>query len=295
MKVSINDPGKLNQFTTIFQYLKVITDDVNLDFSDNFEQWMYRTHESSQNTVSKCLSIIKQVIADAAINGYHNNLIFQRIGVKRVKTSKVFLEVSELEQLSSINLSDNDRLSRVKDLFLIACYTGLRYSDFKRLKKDHIINVKGLDMIDLYQYKGRETKEDTQVIIPVLPQLQSILQKYDYDLPKAYSATEMNRTIKKVLKKANINRVVKYKESKAGKSIISNIEVWEKTTNHTARFTFINMMINDYGISPMALSKITGQSLKVLLGYERGDKRKNAAKVYAQVIEQIEKSKLRAV
>ena len=150
-------------------------------------------------------------------------------------------------------------------------------------------------MIDLYQYKGRETKEVTQVIIPVLPQLQSILQKYDYDLQKAYSATEMNRTIKKVLKKANINRVVKYKESKAGKSIISNIEVWEKTTNHTARFTFINMMINDYGISPMALSKITGQSLKVLLGYERGDKRKNAAKVYAQVIEQIEKSKLRAV
>jgi proliferating cell nuclear antigen PCNA len=35
MKVSINDPEKLNQFTTIFQYLKVITDDVNLDFTVN--------------------------------------------------------------------------------------------------------------------------------------------------------------------------------------------------------------------------------------------------------------------
>jgi len=35
MKVTIDDPVKLIQFTTIFQYLKLITDDVNLDFTEN--------------------------------------------------------------------------------------------------------------------------------------------------------------------------------------------------------------------------------------------------------------------
>ena len=35
MKVSINDPEKLNQFITIFQYLKIITNDINLNFTEN--------------------------------------------------------------------------------------------------------------------------------------------------------------------------------------------------------------------------------------------------------------------
>ena len=270
-------------------------DDITMDFASDFAQWMYSNHSSSQNTVSKALSIIKQFMSDADVNGYHDNRIYVNIGVKRIKTSKVYLELSELEQIAEFDLSDNNRLERVKDLFLIACYTGLRYSDFTRLKADHIIEVEGLKMIDLYQYKGRETKSDNQVIIPVLPQLAKILEKYDYNLPTPYSATEMNRTIKKVLQAAGVNRLLQYKESKAGKTVTESIEVWQKTTNHTARFSFINMMINDYGISPMDLSKITGQSLKVLLAYERGDKRKNAVKVYSQVIEQIAKGKLRAV
>jgi len=35
MKVSINDPEKLSKFATIFQYLKVITENINLDFTEN--------------------------------------------------------------------------------------------------------------------------------------------------------------------------------------------------------------------------------------------------------------------
>jgi len=35
MKVTINDAEKLKQFSTIFQYLKIITDDINLDFTKN--------------------------------------------------------------------------------------------------------------------------------------------------------------------------------------------------------------------------------------------------------------------
>jgi proliferating cell nuclear antigen PCNA len=35
MNITINDSEKLTQFSTIFQYLKLITDDINLDFTEN--------------------------------------------------------------------------------------------------------------------------------------------------------------------------------------------------------------------------------------------------------------------
>ena len=35
MKVSINDPEKLSKFSTIFQYLKLISEEINLNFNEN--------------------------------------------------------------------------------------------------------------------------------------------------------------------------------------------------------------------------------------------------------------------
>ena len=35
MEITINDTEKLTKFATIFQYLKLISDDINLDFTEN--------------------------------------------------------------------------------------------------------------------------------------------------------------------------------------------------------------------------------------------------------------------
>ena len=42
-------------------------------------------------------------------------------------------------------------------------------------------------------------------------------------------------------------------------------------------------MINDYKVTPMELTKIVGTSLKVLLGYEQGNKPQNAKSVLAKI------------
>ena len=171
----------------------------------------------------------------------------------------------------------------------------MRYSDFSVLQKENIKELEGIKMIDIEQYKGRDKRNDSQILIPVLPDLDQILKKYDYDIPKAYSSQKMNKFIKDILKAAKIIRVVKHYSSFSGKQIESNVPVWSKTTNHTARYTFIDMMLNEYDINATHLSKITGQTLDVLLGYERGAKDRNAKKVYNQVIEKIQSSKLKVV
>ncbi|MCB0843212.1 MAG: site-specific integrase [Bacteroidetes bacterium] len=286
---------------------KVITfDQINLEFAEEFEQWLYKhTDVSSQTTLSKVIQILKEFVRDAYENGYHQSTSFQsrKFAVPRVKTSKQYLELDELEKLAKHNFESDMQLEQVRDLWVIAAYTGLRYSDFSRLKKKHIIHEDGIDMIQMETYKGRRTKADPEVIIPILPDLKRLLEKYNFEAPNPFPtnknqdshATMMNRYIKQVCERAGLNRMVVNKSSVKGELVSENVPLHQCVTNHTARYTFINIMLNDFEISPLELSKITGQSLRVLMEYERGDKQKNASKVHGKVIEAMKNRKLRIV
>ena len=285
---------------------RITFDQITPEFSEEFQQWLLKyTTINSTNTVRKHIQILSAIVRDAQENLYHNNIAYQsrKFGVKEVKTSKVFLELDDLAKLAMYDFSDNPQLEKVRDLWLIAAYTGLRYSDFSRLKKDHFIRENGVYMIDLDTYKGRNIKEDPEVVIPVLPDLESLLEKYNFTPPDPFPtsknqgshATMMNRSIKQVCELAGLNRTVVNKKSIKGELVAENVPLYQKVTSHTARYTFINIMLNDYDITPFELRKITGQSLKVLLEYERGDKQKNASKVHGKVIEAMKNRKLRIV
>ncbi len=274
---------------------KTITfDQIKPEFSQHFESWLYNHADvDSPNTASKHIQILRQFVRDAHLNQYHTNSAYQssKFGVKRVKTSKHFLEEEELERLALSDFSDRSRMERVRDLWLVAAYSGLRYSDFSRLQPKHFIEEDGIRMIHLETYKGRNTKDDTEVVIPVLPALEVILKKYDYLLPKAFSQQEMNRMIKKVCQQAGLNREVANVTSKKGKLVEVRLPIHQVLTNHSARYTFINIMLNEYGIPAQDLRKVTGQSLSVLMDYERGGKKKNAKKVYNKTMEAIRSRK----
>lgn len=62
----------------------------------------------------------------------HKNLDFKKRSFTKPKeeTSAVYLTIEELDKLFYLDLSNDDRLSNVRDWFLIASYTGLRFSDF---------------------------------------------------------------------------------------------------------------------------------------------------------------------
>ena len=50
------------------------------------------------------------------------------------ETEKVFLTKEELFNLYNLDLSDNNRLEKVRDIFCFGCFTGLRFSDISALK-----------------------------------------------------------------------------------------------------------------------------------------------------------------
>ena len=56
----------------------------------------------------------------------------------REQPDTIYLTNKELQELSQLDLKANERLEIVRDLFLIGCYTGMRYSDYTNITKDQI-------------------------------------------------------------------------------------------------------------------------------------------------------------
>ena len=102
---------------------------------------------------------------------YIDNPSFKEAAVNREVTYQIALNKEEIGVVAQLDLAPNKRLERVRDVFLVGCYTGMRFSDFKRVKSSNI--SEGLITI-------REVKDKTKTLqIPITDKVRAILEKYD--------------------------------------------------------------------------------------------------------------------
>ena len=80
-------------------------------------------------------------------------------------------------------------------MFLIGCYTGLRWSDYGNLKE---VNIK-----DGFIEKQVD-KTDEYIKIPILPQVKEIMDRYPEGLPRI-SNQKINKYLKVLCKSAGLN------------------------------------------------------------------------------------------
>ena len=288
------------KYNSVLNHLKAYNSnlkysDITLDFFDKYPNWLFNnTNVKSQNSVSRDIEVIKTVMEktsklkyidiDGTVKKYHNNLDFKEFSAKRVLTTKHDLTYEELIYLLNFDLSQNKRLERVRDIFLIAAFTGLRYSDFSRLTKNNIKQIGDKKIIEIHTFKGNRLKADNKVIIPVFPELDEILTKFNYEFPKVPSSQKMNDYLKELCKLVGLDRLVLDKSSVKGKIIEKYIPLYSAISNHTARYTFISIMLNHFELSPYQIMQMTGQTLKTLMGYAKEDKTMNALTVLDKII-----------
>jgi integrase len=150
-----------------------------------------------------------------------------------------------------LDLSDNKPFEVARDIFLIGCYTAQRFSDYSRINSTNIKVVNGGKVIDLIQ-----KKTGSQVRIPIRPELETILKKYDYNPPKTYEQ-KVNERIKLVCAKANINELIEIEEIRGGLKVKQQIAKHLLIKTHTARRTGATLMFLA-GIPSISIMKITG-------------------------------------
>ena len=269
----------LNEFATS-KRKKLDFNDIDLDFFADFQSYLYNPPLSYAQSTAQCtVKTLKTFLNEATERGINKNLAYQskRFNIKRTGAQSIYLTTEELSTLYHLDLTQNKRLEKVRDLFLIGAYTGLRFSDFSNLKPENIRTIEGSEFI---QMNTKKTGEN--VVIPINPIVRAILDKYGGKPPKANSNQKMNQYLKELAKLAGFNEPIVHTTTKGGERIFKKNDngdipqKWELVTTHTARRSFAT---NAYkaGIPAISIMKITGhRTEKAFMRYIKISKEENA-------------------
>ena len=248
-------------------------ENITLDFHLDFVEYLKNEKSFKPNTIWRIVKVVKMFMNEAAERKLHKNFDYKskRFAVSPEQTDVIYLNNADLEKLYSFDLSKNKKLERVRDLFLIGCYTGLRFSDFSKLTPDNIIEFEGVKMLNV-----RTQKTNQPVSIPLHSVVVEIINRYDGNIPKALSNQKFNDYLKDVAREAGITESVTIEQTKGNLTTPKTFKKCDLVTTHTGRRTFAT---NAYlaGIDPISIRAITGHKTeKAFLAYIRLSGKENA-------------------
>ena len=237
--------GSIKVYVTTYNQLKAYADGVlrrDLNFADfnhaffsDFSNHLFGK-DYGNNYVHKLTSTLKTVLREADRREVTPDLKVRDgwLVATREEPPAIYLTEDELTRLFQLDLSGNPRLSRIRDLFLVGCYTGLRFSDFTELKPGNYKKTPdGKEYIEMMTQKT-----GTKVTIPVKSEVREIVSRYNYQLPKAISNQKFNDYLKEVGKLAGLDEPTMLTRFRNGKRVDQTFPKYELMTSHTARRSF---------------------------------------------------------
>lgn len=165
---------------------EIIQSDIN-----EISEYMIKDRNHSLNTHAKFMGDLKQIFKYAE----QNKLITQSqyLGLKfdtiTEETDSIYLNQKEILEMYQLTNLPSKNHEIVRDIFVAACYMGLRYSDYSTLDLSTIRNNR-IEVI--------AKKTSSKTIIPLHPIVNIIFEKYNYQLPPIPKNNEFNRLIKQV-------------------------------------------------------------------------------------------------
>ncbi len=221
--------------------------DIDKEFYTEFVAYLTNKKKYAKNTIGKKIKVLK-IFLNAAAPKHIDVGQFKDFTTLTEESQNIYLSIDELKQIAEIDYSENARLDKVRDLFLIGCWTGLRYSDWHKVNASNIHD----GMLRVIQ-----TKTEKPVVIPILPELQRILNKYDGTPPAPISNQKFNKYLGSVAKDAEFKQVFTKQYTKAGKTETEFIPKAQAISTHTARRSFATNMYK-MGIPTLSIMSVTG-------------------------------------
>lgn len=264
------NPNTIRTYVTTLKHLqdfqkrfpvKLSFENIDLKFYNAFTEYLIKEKKLSSNSIGKDIQVLKLILNEALDQHLTSNTTFKtrRFVVLRETSDSIYLDKDELEELKNHDLSDKPSLERVRDLFLVGCYTGLRYSDYSILTSENIKN--GYIQIN-------QSKTGSPVTIPVHKAIVGLLEKYNGSFPKPLTNQKTNQYLKEVGKEIKcLAKAVVKSITKEGLNKQTSFVKWELLTTHTARRSFAT---NEFlaGTPTLTIMAITGHKTeKAFLKY----------------------------
>lgn len=215
------------------QRVNLLAEDFSIKISKELYTYMrkFSCNNYAIRVCEMCNFVLKWGVNEEIIKV---NQVFMFSLKKEPGSAPKYLTPDQVNKIESFVTNDL-YLSRVKDLFLFQCYTGLSYNDLMRVSRNDVY-YNHTDKRYYILIKRGKTK--VQAIIPYTNKINEIWVKYGFQLP--------------VISLQNYNRILKQLQS------LTEIEETLKT--HLARKTFAMIKLNHEGYSIEVVSRMIGHA-----------------------------------
>ena len=253
-------PSSINSYKTTKGYLlkfqehskKILTlKDFSQSDIDKFSDFLIIDEEFAMNTHAKSmmdlLQIIKYAVKLKKIPAAKK--VELEFDTRREETDSIYLTEDEILQLLEIKDFAEPIHEHVRDVFVVGCFTAMRFSDYSTIDPTAIRNNR-LEFV--------QKKTGNKVTIPIHPVVNMILKKYDNALPKVPKNNEFNRIIKLVGEKLPSLHVPFTKQVTYGRERKELVDMkFNYLQTHTARRSFCS---NEFlkKTDPMIIMSISG-------------------------------------
>lgn len=225
------------------------------------------------DTIRRFVEQIRMILARLERRGEKVRLeALKELSIPKDESAAVYLSMQEIERINALYLHKDS--AQVRDIFIVGCLTGLRYSDYSRLSEDNFVNS-NIDILT--------KKTNTRVVIPVHPLIDDLIARnngYGF-LRYNKSQQNFNMRIKYICKKAGIDEKVHYECTEGFRRVKHTKRKYELISSHTARRSCAtNMYLS--GIPTARIMLITGHKTEsAFFAYIRIRKEENAEELRA--------------
>lgn len=243
---------KLNYQTLLnnierFRKGSLITD-IDYQFLVSYDKWL-RESGIAHNTRISRLRLLRALLNEAKRRDIIHINPFDRFRIQQMVSKKGFLTIEQVHKLEKLVLKGQE--DKIRDAFLIGCYTGLRFSDVITLRNEHIND-------------GWLTKKMAKTgFIVELPiselfggKMVQLLEKYGGNIERVTKSLGSNSAVNKTLR-----------------SILDRIKADPKITFHSSRHTFATLL-GQSGVQLTTIQKLLGhQKLQTTQIYSEVDRK----------------------
>lgn len=245
---------KLGIFFKYERYLgqTISLKDINLQWCEDFGLWLVKQNYA-KNSIAEIMGKLKAFLRRANKQGL---CAFNGSGVitSQEITTAVYSTMTDIKVLANMSFS-NEGEERIRDVYVCQCFIGLRRADAIKLLCDLKRYVIEVDNKRFLKIKTSKTGEE--VVIPLSPIIESIMERRGYDFGKPFTQQYYSKTLKHIVAKSSIDREIMFNRTEGGIMRERVMMYSELICTHTARRTFAT---NAYlaGINPLDIMKITG-------------------------------------
>lgn len=239
-------------------YKKDVTlHDINKQTMNGLKGWMVEQGYKN-STITKHFRYLKCILRWCKEHGYPvaEEIFGYKTNLSVPMKAVVYLKYEEVLKFENFKFPKNkEYLARARDYFCFMCYTSLRYSDLRGLKKASITD----NCIDMYAQKT-----NGRLRIPLVSHAIRLYEKYRDTTPGEYlfrvpTNQKMNEFLKEAAQLAGLDREI-IETSFCGTKRIEEVhKLYESISCHDARRTFVCISLS-LGIPQSVVMTCTGHA-----------------------------------